>query len=38
MRFNDVLDPSKLYHNFDRLVRRDNGWRNLRGRIRLNGS
>ncbi|KAK6836884.1 hypothetical protein PG987_007379 [Apiospora arundinis] len=36
MRFNDVLDAEKLHHSLARLVSRDDGWRKLRGRIRLN--
>ncbi|KAI0399005.1 hypothetical protein F4802DRAFT_611210 [Xylaria palmicola] len=36
MRFHDVLDPIKLHQSLDRLLRRDDGWRKLRGRIRLN--
>ncbi|KAL0941314.1 uncharacterized protein CTRU02_204077 [Colletotrichum truncatum] len=36
MRFNDVLDAEKLHRSLARLVLRDDGWRKLRGRIRLN--
>jgi hypothetical protein len=38
MRFNDVLDPEKLRQSLARLVSREDGWRKLRGRIRLNVS
>ncbi|KAM4056683.1 transcriptional regulator sdnM [Hirsutella rhossiliensis] len=36
MRFNDVLDPEKLHQSLARLLERGDGWRKLRGRIRLN--
>ncbi|KAK2051371.1 hypothetical protein LY76DRAFT_675569 [Colletotrichum caudatum] len=38
MRFNDVLDPLKLRQSLEMLLRRDDGWRKLRGRIRLDAT
>lgn len=36
-RFDDVLDPLKLKHAFERLLELE-GWRKLGGRLRLNVS
>ncbi|KAF4421526.1 Acetyltransferase BOT5 [Colletotrichum fructicola] len=36
LKFDDVLDPGKLRQALERLVTREDGWRKLTGRLRLN--
>lgn len=36
LRFDDVLDPQKLRQALERLVTREDGWRKLTARLRLN--